>query len=530
MCVKAGHHTRSASESGPHVPSEIETILQGEQCNVVLTHTNADFDSLAGACLLAKLWSIERPALPTHVVTPRGVNPLVGRFLAYHKHLLPLRGFKTIREEDIRAVGVVDTQTRDRLGPAAPWLQAAEHIVVVDHHTGVAGDIEPDEYIVEPVGSATTVLVERLRALVADGSHGDVELSETEATLFALGIRADTGALSFPATTPRDAYALAWLMEQGCSQSAIAEFGQARLSAHQRDLLAAAMSSVGLRQHQGLKLASVVLDTGRGFVTGMASVCEELLQLLGCDVVMLGVVHANAKGQTFLSLIGRGSARAEGRAVDLNAVLNTWGGGGHPAAAAASVRLDTVDDAGDSTGAVPPQDGAPTGGAPADIAEGATSDAQRANAVLERTVEAVVAQVPQEMLACDVMALSHDICRCGPSDTMEHVLALMNRMGKKAAHVLGDGEKLLGFIKYRDPVKAAQAGKGQQSAKAWMRKELVTVGAHTPFTELEELLLEGSTGRLHVVDDDGRLIGLISRTDLLRHHRLYSHDLASRVI
>ena len=53
----------------------------------------------------AKLWSIERPGLPTHVVMPRGVNPLVGTYLAYHKHLLPVRGFKTIRTEDIAAVG-----------------------------------------------------------------------------------------------------------------------------------------------------------------------------------------------------------------------------------------------------------------------------------------------------------------------------------------------------------------------------------------------------------------------------------------
>ena len=125
-------------------------------------------------------------------------------------------------------MGVVDTQSIDRVGPAGPWLQAAEHVVVVDHHLGVVGDIDPDEVIVEPVGSATTVLVERLHAL--SGEPERLTLTETEATLFALGIRADTGALSFPATTPRDAYALAWLMEQGCSQSAIAEFGQVRRS------------------------------------------------------------------------------------------------------------------------------------------------------------------------------------------------------------------------------------------------------------------------------------------------------------
>lgn len=104
---------------------------------------------------------------------------------------------------------------------------------------------------------------------------------------------------------------------------------------------------------------------------------------------------------------------------------------------------------------------------------------------------------------------------------MDHVLVLMNRMRKRAVPVLGDDGELLGFLKYRDPVKAAQSNKGSQHAKAWMRKELLTVPPETPFTELEALLLSGSTGRLHVVDDDGRLLGIVSRTDMLRHHQHY---------
>ena len=38
----------------------------------------------------------------------------------------------------------------------------------------------------------------------------------------------------------------------------------------QRELLSEAMQRMGLQQHEGLKLGSVLLDTGRGFVTGMA--------------------------------------------------------------------------------------------------------------------------------------------------------------------------------------------------------------------------------------------------------------------
>ena len=59
-------------------------------------------------------------------------------------------------------------------------------------------------------------------------------LSEAEATLLALGIRADTGALAYTSTDPRDGDALVWLMRSGASQNAISEFGQARLSDPQR--------------------------------------------------------------------------------------------------------------------------------------------------------------------------------------------------------------------------------------------------------------------------------------------------------
>ena len=523
----------AASEPAAAAPPPSKTAA--EPCNVVLTHTNADFDSLAGAVALAKLWSVTRPELPSHVVMPRGVNPLVNRFLAYHKHLLPVRGFKTIREEDIVAIGVVDCNSRDRLGPGASWVEAAEHIVIVDHHMstgggGKGGDIEPDELLLEPVGSATTVIVERLRALIEtpDPDGPKLKMTETEATLFALGIRADTGQLSFPTTTPRDAYALAWLMEHGCSQSAIAEFGQARLGNQQRDLLSKAMDEMRLAQHEGLKLGWVALDTGRGFVTGMASVAEELLQLLACDVVFIGVIHTNAKKQPFLSLIGRCSARAEGRKIDLNEILQNWKGGGHPAAAAASIKL--------RTGEVVPRDDATkqppsSGGEAVAVVEAEDEEAVRereeeeareeAYWVMQQAVAMLVKQVPEQVRASDLMTKS--IIACKPTDSMDDTLALMNKMRKRAVPVCSDdGEmKLLGFIKYRDPIKAAQSGKGHQNVKAWMRKEYMTVEPDTPFTEMEELLLEGSTGRLHVVDDDGRLIGLVSRTDVLRHYDHY---------
>ena len=107
-----------------------------EHCNVVFTHTNADFDSFAAAVALSMLWSKEQPDLPTHVVLPRGVNPVLQRFLAYHKHLLPVRGFKTIQPEDVNSIGVVDAQSAARIGRGRAWLKEARSIHIYDHHEG----------------------------------------------------------------------------------------------------------------------------------------------------------------------------------------------------------------------------------------------------------------------------------------------------------------------------------------------------------------------------------------------------------
>jgi len=141
--------------------------------------------------------------------------------------------------------------------------------------------------------------------------------------------------------------------------------------------------------------------------------------------------------------------------------------------------------------------------------------------VMQQAVSMLVKQVPEQARAADLMTHTEKVAACRPTDTMEEALALMNERRKRAVPVLTDDDTLLGFIKYRDPIKAVGAGKGQQQVKAWMRRELLTCEPDTPFADMEALLLAGDTGRLHVVDDEHKLIGLVSRTDILRHYALY---------
>jgi len=289
--------------------------------NVVLTHCTADFDSLASAVGLAKLWSIPHPsipnkdndndangandtessengsassqfdsydtqALPTFVVLPRGAHPSVQRFLALHKHLFPIKSLRSLPSDltALNRLGLVDAQRRDRVGPAEHLLSYASRVTIVDHHIDGDSDIpEATDYIVDKVGSVSTLIVESLMS-------NKVRITEAEATLLALGIHADTGSLCFDSTTARDAKALAWLMEVGASQTAIAEHSQGSLSTEQQGVLTQALLNMNSTVVHGVTVSSVLLSA-EGFINGLAAVTQDALELSGSDVLLLSVVY-----------------------------------------------------------------------------------------------------------------------------------------------------------------------------------------------------------------------------------------------
>ena len=212
--VPIDHSSIIMEEQPP--PSVTEKI--GSPYNVVCTHITADFDTLASAIGLARLWSLgiytdeeceqkqqldENSAIPTYVVLPRGAHPDVSRFLSLHKHLFPIRSLKSLpgmmddtsdNPGGLQRVGLVDAQRRDRLGPADILLEKASRgVTIVDHHVDAESDIESRHYIVENVGSVSTMIAERLK-------RNGVRLTEAEATVLALGIHSDTGSLVYDST------------------------------------------------------------------------------------------------------------------------------------------------------------------------------------------------------------------------------------------------------------------------------------------------------------------------------------------
>ena len=63
----------------------------------------------------------------------------------------------------------------------------------------------------------------------------------------------------------------------------------------------------------------------------------------------------------------------------------------------------------------------------------------------------------------------------------------------------------------------------ESAVKGWMKQKVELAEASMTMAEVEQLLLETDVGCVPVVADDTKqLVGMVTRTDLLRQHRYYS--------
>ncbi|CAM9155301.1 unnamed protein product [Ascophyllum nodosum] len=453
--------------------------------NVVVTHTMADFDGLASAVGLAKLWQDERPQDECCVCIPRGAHPVVKRFLTLHKNFFPIKALRDINHDQVFRVGLVDAQRMDRLGAAVSLLRNASEVVVVDHHVEQHTDINATTVIVEQVGAVSTIVTERLQ-------QRGLKVEEAEATLLALGIHADTGSLTFDSATPRDAAALAWLMEQGSSQQAIAEYGHAALSPEQQSTLTECINSLNRTSLNGATVATalVKLDT---YVNGMAAVAQNVLDVTDSDVFILGAHFPQKMGRDPTHMVVIGRARPRLSAVNLDALMSAYGGGGHRKAAAASFRIDAATLRGE---------------------QGATPEAIMQDLVNRLFVE----QFKEGGLAEDMMTAP--VVTCSPRDTIENVAKVLSTHQIRGMPVVDESDKVLGLISLKEVEKTAKLGRQQELVKGWMKEQIVVAESRDPLHEVEELFIKEDLGRLPVVKG-GKLVGIITRADMLRQRCFY---------
>ena len=439
--------------------------------DLILCHTTADFDALGAAVGLTCL----KPG--SKIVLTGGAHPPVRDFLALHRDEYHLIERRSVNPEQIRSLMVVDTQKRARLGKAAIWfdLPNIQEIIVYDHHFGQEGDIPTTQLYLDEVGATTTLMVEELQ-------KNNISLNSAQATVMALGIHVDTGSLTYKQSTARDAFALAWLMEQGANLSVISTYRDPGLSPQLQQLLSQALENLEYVCLRGYTIAWVMIKTD-DFVPGLSGLASEIIDLTETDAVLLANEYPLSEEDWRLTVIGRTQIPQ----TNLNSLFQTHGGGGHSQAASFNLR---------------------------------TTDSQP---ILQELLAELKAQIPHPPIARDLM--SSPVRTIRPETTIAEAQRILLRYGHSGLSVVNNQDLLIGIISRRDLDIALHHGFGHAPVKGYMTSNLKTITPDTSLPEIESLMVTYDIGRLPVLDH-GQLVGIVTRTDVLRElHQLTIQNL-----
>ncbi|MBI5604032.1 MAG: CBS domain-containing protein [Deltaproteobacteria bacterium] len=421
---------------------------------VITTHLNTDFDGLASMMAAKKLYP------EAWLVFPGSQEQnLRNFFLQSTVYLYNFTKIKQVPLERIKRLILVDTRQSDRIGRFAEILNRADlDIHIYDHHPSAENDIKGSQEIIRPVGATTTLMTQILQGK-------NISLTSDEATVMALGIYEDTGSFTFASTTPEDFQAAAYLLQQGANLNLISDMLTRELTVEQVSLLNQLLESATRQRINNVEIvtAKASIDT---YVGDFAVLVHKMMEMEN-----LNCLFALARMEDRVYLV----ARSRIREINVGEILLAFGGGGHPFAASATIKDQT----------------------------------------LVQVEESLIAQLKRRInpqrKARDMMTFP--VKSVPPDETIEHANELLTRYNINVLLVMA-GDKLLGLITRQVIEKAIFHGLKELAVREYMTTEFSTVEPEASLFQIQEFIIENKQRILPVVEQ-GKVVGVITRTDLL---------------
>lgn len=426
--------------------------------HLITSHLNTDFDSLASMIAIQKLY-------PDAVICPPGsMSRKVRDYMTKHgqkwagKILKP----KKIPLDEVTLMVVVDTRSRARIGPFAALAGRQDVAVhVYDHHPQTQDDIPAEELVYEPIGAATTMILEHLL-------NERKDITPDEATLFAMGIYDDTGALTYETTTERDIAAISYLRELGADLSGILNQVESDMSVDDKKLLDAMAENAREIYINGAKVFLTWAETPE-YVQGLSLMVNKLKEY--CDShVTIAVVNNGGKK---INIIARS---AEG-ILNVKEFLAPYGGSGHYQAGSATLN------------------------------EG---DAKEILDEIERRLHGAISPMVKvsDIMTSPVIAVS-------PDARVDEAYRTMLRFGVKSLPVAEEGE-VVGIMTRKDLDKAHLHGLDRAKISDFMTQGIISLSSEASIDEAHRMMATYGFEKMPVLDDNGKLVGTLSRADLLK--------------
>lgn len=433
--------------------------------DIITSHINADFDSLASMVAAKKLYP------GAQIVFPGSQEKKLRDFMeAFHP--VDIKRIKDIDLSKVIRLIMVDTKNPGRIGPFAELLsKKGIKIHVYDHHPFNKGDIRGEVEKIENVGATATIFTEMLKSR-------KVHPTPMEATILALGIYEETGYLLFPSTTERDLLAVSYLLRRGANLNIVSRFLKMELSMEELDILNELVQSSKEMVIGGIRI-KVTKAFREGYLGDAAYLAHRMMDIEDIDAV---VVLLGMEGKILMV------ARSRVPELDVSNVMKEFGGGGHPTAASATIKEASLE-------------------------------------ILEdRLTEVIRNNVKPFKVASDVM--TRPVISIKWDSSIKEAEAMMTRYGVNVLPILRE-DKYVGLISREIVEKALFHGFGKGKSIDFATTDATTVSPNAPIREIETLMIEQNQRFMPVVHD-GRIIGAITRTDLLR--TLYEEFLRRRKI
>src|SRR5208283_608318 len=361
--------------------------------------------------------------------------------------------------DEVRRLIIVDTKHPDRIGAFKELLsRPGVEVHVYDHHPPGKEDIRGKVEVIDTTGAVSTVLTEIIQAR-------KIPLSTLEATILCLGIYQETGSLMFASTTPRDLVAAAYLIRQGANLNIVSDFLKEEITREEFSLLNELVKSLDEVVVQGIRI-----KIGKGTMEGfgdVAHLAHQIMNMEEADAVILLIGMADK-----ILMV----ARSRAPELDAARIMAEFGGGGHPAAASATIK-----------------------DVPFEIVE-------------EKLAGALRKHIRPARLVHDVMTTPAIVVQW--NNSMREVERVMTRYGVNALPVVKDG-RYQGVITRGVIEKALFHGLGRNRCEDFATSDALTTEPETPIAEIEKAMIEHNQRFVTVLSDD-RIAGAVTRTDILR--------------
>lgn len=324
---------------------EVAAALRGAPSVVITTHAKPDGDAIGSTVALARalmrcgvkveVWYIGPVAGWTAEFT-RGVTL---RTFEPGKPMTSAGGAFTAPDPDLSVV--VDTGSWNQVAELKPFLAGrAARTINIDHHLHGDPEMSSKRIIEAACASCTQVLAPLCVKLLGVSGAGALPLEVAEPLY--LGLATDTGWLRYSNVTPSTLRLAAELIEAGVDHTRLYRVIEQQDQPSRWRLLGRSLNS--LKLDGGGRIATMVLslkdfaETGSD-ATETSGFADMVLSVSTVEVSAVLTETAVGPGEPPLTKISFRSKPGP-NAVDVNAVANTIGGGGHARAAGAKTRTD----------------------------------------------------------------------------------------------------------------------------------------------------------------------------------------------